>query len=108
MFYLSCTFPFNDFTSGNELNRRFPFEWKSPRGFALAFALSYVWSVNVLYFLVCAFCMGIGFYLFSAALTKDAKNALTAFGVWLKSEPNPLPLSKQFFDLIQFHAILKR
>lgn len=92
----------------NEFIHRFPFDWRNPRGYLAAFTLSYVLEVNVIFFLVCNICTGIGFFIFAMSLTKDVKNDFLKFGVWMKSEPNPTLLSKQLFDLIQFHSLMKR
>lgn len=74
----------------------------------MAFTVSYVLQLNMLYFLICDLSIGIGFYMFETALTKEIKADFTALGVCLKSEPNPLLLLKQLSDSIQFHAIMKR
>lgn len=87
---------------------RFPLDWRNPHGYLLAFTLSYVIELNVIFFLVCNICTGVGFYIFSMSLTEDVKDDFWAFGVWIKSEPNPTLLSKQLFDLIQFLSLMKR
>lgn len=92
----------------NFFNRRFPFDWKNPRGYLVASTLSFVLNMNVMFFLICDMCIGVGFYIFATVLTKDIKNDFKTAGVWFESEPNPTLLSKQFFDLIYFHSMMKR
>lgn len=64
--------------------------------------------MNVVFFLICDLCIGVGFYIFTTALTEDIKNDFIEFDVWLKSEPDPMLLSKRLSELIQFHSIMKR
>ena len=42
------------------------------------------------------------------SLAKDVKNDLIAFDRRIKSEPNPILLSKQLCDAISFHSKVKR
>lgn len=90
------------------LNFRFPFDWTNPYGYFMAFILIYVTQLNWIFFVKCCLCFGIGVYMFIIALTKDIKTNLTAFSAMVQTEPNPVLLYKELFDLVQFHSRVKR
>lgn len=86
---------------------RFPFDMKNPIGYLLAFILLYILHINLLYFATCAFVIGVGIYMLVISVTKDLKNIVITFRDCVKTEPNPLLLSKHLFDFIQFHSNVK-
>lgn len=87
---------------------RFPFDWKNPAGYLLAFILVYILHLTTTHFTMFPISIGIAGFRFINALTKDVKNDVIAFRDRLKSEPNPMILAKQFFNFIQFHSDTKR
>lgn len=87
---------------------RFPFDWKSPYGYMIAFILSYILHRNLLYFLICTIATATGTYTLIALLTKEIKNDLLAFRKLVKSDPNPMMYFKPLYRLIEFQWKLKR
>lgn len=89
-------------------NCRFPFDWKNPKGFLVAFAVEYILELNMLFFSICALCFGIGFYILIAAFTNDLKNDLTSFMAYSKSKRNRIRILKQLISFIQFQSVVQR
>lgn len=87
---------------------RFPFDWRNPHGYLIAFSLSYVLHINVCKFLVYEVSSGAAIYMLVTSLIKDIKKNLIAFSVQVKLESNHVLLAKSFFDAIHFHSRVKR
>lgn len=112
-YYFKCTFRLKWFYQEKIVilyiySFRFPFEWKNPSGSLIAFILIYILQMNLLFFMTCSFCIGVGVYMFITSLTKDLKYNLTIINKLFKAEQNPTELLEQLFNWIQFHSKVKR
>lgn len=57
---------------------------------------------------MCIVCLGLQLYVLITSLTKDIKNDLNAFSQRVRSESNPVMLTKQLFHVVRFHSRVKR
>lgn len=84
---------------------RFPFDWKNPLGYLVAFILICIINLNIVIFMMCNLCLGIEVYALITSFTKDIKYELSAFSRMARSELN---LSKRLFGIVHFHSTVKR
>lgn len=89
-------------------NWRFPFNWKNPTGYLLAFILMYILYMHFFYFLTSCFLFGCGVYILITALTKDIKNKLKAFSDIVGSKRKKKMNPKRIVGFIEFHSSVKR
>lgn len=87
---------------------RFPFNWKNPMGYLIAYTLLLISVLNFIYFVTCCVTLGIGIFVFITSVATDLKNELIAFADRIKIEPNPMIMIKSLHDFIQFHSNGKR
>lgn len=80
---------------------RFPFDWKNPLGYLVAFILICIINLNIVIFMMCNLCLGIEVYALITSFTKDIKYELSAFSRMARSELN---LSKRLFGIVHFHS----
>lgn len=88
--------------------RRFPFDWKTPRGYLIAFTLQYIACMFLFLFIACSLSTGIGVYMFIKCLTKDIKNGLNSINEGAKINRDRVKISIKFNDIIHFHARSKQ
>lgn len=97
--------------SQNSLSLRFPFNWKNPYGYLIAFALQYIMVLNLHFFVACAVSTGIGIYLWASTFTLDIKNHIRIVNDIVNlgnSDDNHLRLSKQLYETIEFFTVVKQ
>lgn len=87
---------------------RFPFDWKNPTGYLIAFIMEYILILNLLFFIICALCHGIGIYILIQSLTDDVKTDLKTFIALSKSKRNHVKLLKQLTAFVQFQTIVQK
>lgn len=87
------------------ISLRFPFDWKNPLGYLVAFILICIINLNIVIFMMCNLCLGIEVYALITSFTKDIKYELSAFSRMARSELN---LSKRLFGIVHFHSTVKR
>lgn len=84
---------------------RFPFDWKTPFGYLIAFRLQYITLAHVFQFIALLVSVGIGFFLLTITMLKDLKRTVRA----LKSyNQNEMLSMNQLYDFIKFHSITKQ
>lgn len=86
---------------------RFPFDWKNPRGYLIAWILLYILQGNTIHFLTCCFNNGVGVYMLTMSLNKEIKNDFCAFMTLVKRDPDPMMFFNPLYDLIEFQSRLK-
>lgn len=87
---------------------RFPFSWKDPIGYLIAFTLQSVSILDLFFFVSCCVSLGIGIYMVVTSLTEDIKIILNSINENAKFKRNRLKLSKEIYNALEFHATAMR
>lgn len=87
---------------------RSPFDSKTPFGYFIACVLTYSLWMNLIYFTACTVSAGIGVYFFVTSCSKDIRNNLISFKGIAESIIRDDEILTDFFEIIQFHADLKK
>lgn len=88
-----------------QIDCRFPFDYKNPFGYLIGFALIYVGVIYSLTVLLCQTTFIIASYWMLMSLAKDTTNELNSINAATK---NRLELTKRFSDAIQLHSNAKQ
>lgn len=84
---------------------RFPFDWKTPFGYLIAFAVQCITLLIAVQFIALIVSNGIGVYLLIISMIKDLKRAVKHL---IKLDKNEHLFIKQLYDFIEFHSIAKQ
>lgn len=84
---------------------RFPFNFKTPCAYLVAFTFQYITLLYMFEFIACTISSGIGVYLLTTTMTKDMKHTAQALD---DSNKNESMFMKQLCTLISFHASTKQ
>lgn len=95
-------------TLSNTLNFRFPFDWKNPLGYFLAFTLQFLICTYLFILIACGFCIGIGVFMVLEPLIEDIKISLNSISDCVESKRKRSHISKQFSDAIHFYSVVKQ
>lgn len=86
----------------------FPFDWRSPFGYAVACALEYILIRYVFIFAVFCVCFEIAFALLLTSITNDIKNCVKLLNAKTKAKRRRSKLAEQLGDFVQFHSHTKQ
>ena len=85
-----------------------PFDFKTPIGYLIAFALQYI-TIKYLYMFGAAIVsFEISIYLLITALIEDVKRNISSINELVKSKEKRRQMSEKLRDLIQFHSNVKQ
>lgn len=85
---------------------RYPFDWRSPIGYLIAFATQFIVVLHLSHFGALCVRMIIGVYLLTSVFHTDLEKNLKFFNKNAKQKVNQPTVFKKFADLIDFHAFL--
>lgn len=83
---------------------RFPFDWKNPTGYLMAFILQCISMLYVNFLISTALCTGIGVYMYTTVFVKDIKNNLNTMNEMAQSKKQRSQLSNQLADTFRTHS----
>lgn len=84
---------------------RYPFDWRNPFGYSIAFTLQYITLAYVFQFIALIASMGIGVFLLTISMVKDLKYTAKALNKFNKNKSLSL---EQFYEFIQYYSIVKQ
>lgn len=88
---------------------RFPFDWKNPCGYLIAFTLQFTMLIGLYFYVACTFSFGIGIYMFGIALINDIKTNFHSINKSANStKNNQIRLFKLLSDAIRLDSIVKQ
>lgn len=90
------------------LHFRYPFEWKNPVGYLVAYIIQYIGIGVMSFFVACCASAGVGFAVFVMLFTKDIKVNLKTVNKKAKSKGDHTQLLMDFCDVIEMHALTKK
>lgn len=87
---------------------RFPFEVKNPCGYTIAVTLEYIFTINVLFIVLCLLSFAFGTCLTLISLAKDIKYEMHSLNENASAKDGQLKIVKQFSELIDIHSDAKQ
>lgn len=90
------------------LFQRLPFDWKNPLGYLIAACLQYVMTKCFFIYVASLSSFGIGFYLFSMAMSEDMKLNLNSIKRDSKTRRHQSEAIKQLAKFVQIHTLSKQ
>lgn len=88
--------------------QRFPFDWKNPHGYLVAFAAEVILITCAAIAAVLATNFGLGITLILIALAKDVEADVWSIDKSAKNHPNQFQIVEQFKELLRFYSDAKQ
>lgn len=87
---------------------RFPFAWKNPYGFVIAFTAEFIVATYVFNIAICLLTFSFVFVLLAYATTKVIKQSLYAINGIAQSPNDQTSIPNQISQFIRYHSLLKQ
>lgn len=87
---------------------RFPFNWKNPCGYVVAFTFQYIVVMYCYYLIACSVSFGTGSFLLVTSMVIDIQNNLNSINKRVKKSKKAVETIKQFNCTIHFHSTVKQ
>lgn len=91
-----------------DFNWRYPFDWKTPKGYLCAFALQYIIVIKGFAFGACCALFAIGSFMYLIMATKIAKSIVNSMNEAAKIKKNRPKVIHHLTDFMIFHGTMKR